>query len=308
MGAPEGTDVNRSTLEGSQAKPGLKKRGNLAATLDPLLKPRRGAKRLGRPNGSSNYEWTPEADKLLADLCAKRGAAKAKRIIGRKILELRPAASTPSPDSVRKTVEYRMAKLGISGAEKRRAPEDKQAKPWTAEQTTALLGALGADATIESIAIRTGHSVKSVRAKIARLDYDIHEIHGFAVFTVNSLADLLQVTPRQVRRWKELGWLETKQRRITEECVGKFLRAHPDRIPFESLPKEDQVFLTDLGFPSAEAKDFKKNVREILDGIGRQRKPRRQSRKDSEPTTDSEQREREADATDYTTQSAENSA
>jgi hypothetical protein len=153
-----------------------------------------------------------------------------------------------------------MAKLGISAAEKRRAPEDRQAKAWTAAQTTALLGALGADATIESIAIRTGHSVKSVRAKIARLDYEIHEIHGFAVFTVNSLADLLQVTPRQVRRWKELGWLETKQRRITEDCVGKFLRAHPDRIPFESRPKEDQVFLTDLGFPSAEAKDFKKRI------------------------------------------------
>jgi hypothetical protein len=147
-----------------------------------------------------------------------------------------------------------------------------------------------------------------VRAKIARLDYDIHEIHGFAVFTVNSLADLLQVTPRQVRRWKELGWLETKQRRIAEECVGKFLRAHPDRIPFENLPKEDQVFLTDLGFPSAEAKVFKKNVREILDGIGRQRKPRRQSQRDSELINDNEQREREVDATDCTTRSAGNSA
>ena len=307
MGAPKGTDVNRSTLDG-QANPGLKKRGNLAATLDLQLKPRRGAKRLGRPRGSSNYEWTPEADKLLADLCATRGAAKAKRIMARKIHELRPAASLPSPDSVRKAVEYRMGKLGISAAEKRRVPEDKQAKPWTAAQTTALLGALGADATIESIAIRTGHSVKSVRAKIARLDYDIHEIHGFAVFTVNSLADLLQVTPRQVRRWKELGWLETKQRRITEDGVGKFLRAHPDRIPFERLPKEDQVFLTDLGYPNAEAKDFKKNVREILDGIGRQRKPRRQSRKDSEPISDSEQGEREPEATDCTTRSAGNSA
>jgi hypothetical protein len=121
--------------------------------------------------------------------------------------------------------------------------------------------------------------VKSVRAKIARLDYGFHEIHGFSVFTVNSLAALLRVTPRQVRRWKERGWLETKEYRITEKCLGQFLRAHPDRIPFDTLRREDQVFLVDLGFPCREAATFKKNVRDILDGIGRERKPRRPVRK-----------------------------
>jgi hypothetical protein len=69
--------------------------------------------------------------------------------------------------------------------------------------------------------------------------------------------------------------METKDRRITEECLGQFLRAHPDQIQFDSLPREDQIFLVDLGFPCREAATFKKNVREILDGIGRQRKPRR---------------------------------
>jgi hypothetical protein len=95
------------------------------------------------------------------------------------------------------------------------------------------------------------------------------------VFTANTLAALLGVTPRQVRRWKDQGWLDTQDRRITEKCLGQFLRAHPDRIPFDRLRREDQVYLVDLGFPCPEAATFKKNVRDILDGIGRQRKPRR---------------------------------
>jgi hypothetical protein len=256
-----------------------KKRGNLSATLDPLLAPRHPAGQPGRQVGVSRYEWTQETDKLLVHLCATRGAATAKRIIGRKIQEGRETATAPNKDSIRKAVEYRMAKMGISPEHKRRRPEVREAKRWTKCQTNALLGALGADATIESIAVRTGHSVKAVRAKIARLGYGIEEIHGFAVFTANSLAALLRVTPRQIRRWKERGWLETKDRRITEECLGQFLRRHPNQIPFDSLQREEQMFLLDLGFPSREAATFKKNIREILDGIGRQRKPRRPVRR-----------------------------
>lgn len=271
----EGTLAKRSSMaDDNQPDQAPRKRGNLAATLDPLLEPRISAGRPGRPKGSGNYEWTPEADRLLMDLCAKWGVAKAKRIMGRQIQECRPAEAAPRPDSVRKAVEHRMAKLGISAKQKRRKPDMREAKHWTESQTTALLGALGADATIESIATRTGHSVKSVRAKIARLDYGVQEVRG-TVFTVDTLADLLRVTPRQVRRWKERGWLETNDRRITEKCLGQFLRAHPDCIPFNSLPREEQVYLFSLGFPCREASTFKKNVREILDGIGRQRNPRR---------------------------------
>jgi hypothetical protein len=256
-----------------------KKRGSLAATLVPFLEPRRAAGQRGRPKGAGNYEWTPETDKFLIDLCAKWGPSKAKHIMGCRIKESRPSEAVPRPDSVRKAVERRMGKLGIPTGHKRRKPEMIRARRWSDSQTAALLGALGADATIKSIATRTGHSLKSVRAKIARLDYRVHEIHGFTVFTVNTLAALLRVTPRQVRRWKERGWLETKDRRITDQCLKQFLRAHPERIPFDSLPREDQVFLIDLGFPSQEAATFKKNVREILDGIGRQRKPRRSPRR-----------------------------
>jgi hypothetical protein len=175
-----------------------------------------------------------------------------------------------------------MAKLGISAAVKRRIPEGKVTKRWTEAQTAALLGALGADATIESIALRTGHSVNAVRAKIARMDYQLNEIHGFAVFTVAELSDLLHVTERQIRRWKERGWLETKGRKITEKHLRQFLREHADRVPFDALRREHQIYLLDLGYPRPEAVAFKRNVREMLDGIGRQRRPRRPGHKANE--------------------------
>jgi len=255
-------------------KPESKTRGSLAATLDPLLRPRRPGGQIGRPKGSRNFEWTPEIDRLLTDLCNQRSPA-AKRIVGKAIVQARGATSVPSSDSVRKAVERRIAALGVSRTQRRRIPEDRVTKRWTEAQTAALLGALGADATIESIALRTGHSVKAVRAKIARLDYQVNEVHGFAVFTVTELSNLLQVTERQIRRWKEHGWLETSGRRITEKGLGQFLREHADRIRFDELRREDQVYLLDLGYPRPEGATFKKNVREILDGIGRQRKPRR---------------------------------
>ena len=297
MQSAEGAQA-RGRSDHSEKNHAPKRRGNLSATLDPLLAPRLPAGQPGRQVGVSRYEWTPETDKLLVDLCAKRGAATAKRIIGRKIQEGRQTATAPNKDSIRKAVEYRMAKMGISPEHKRRRPSVGEAKRWTESQTNALLGALGADATIESIAVRTGHSVKAVRAKIARLGYGIEEIHGFAVFTANSLAALLRVTPRQIRRWKERGWLETKDRRITEECLGQFLRRHPNQIPFDSLQREDQIFLVDLGFPSREAATFKKNVRETLDGIGRQRKPRRPVRRGNITTRDLGQGDEGTDSDD----------
>jgi hypothetical protein len=265
---------------GSESKFEPKKRGNLAATLDRTLEPRRSAGQPGRTKGASNYEWTPETDKLLIELCASKGVAAAKRTIGRKIRDSRSASAEPRPDSVRKAVEYRMAKLGLSTGQKRRTSEPIKAKRWSASETAVLLGALGADATLNSIASRTGHTVKSVRAKLVRLDYQVNEIHGFAEYTVEELAERIQVTPRQIRRWKEKGWLQTKDRKITDPCLEEFLREHADQIPFATLPRTEQVHLIDLGYPCAEGKAFRQNVRGILEGLGRDRKPPRPVRRE----------------------------
>jgi hypothetical protein len=201
-----------------------------------------------------------------------------------------------------------MAKLGISAGQRRKEPETREVKPWTECQTKTLLGALGADANIKSIAARTGHSVKSVRAKITRLDYKVDEIPGATVYTAGTLAELLHVTARQIRRWRQRGWLGTKDRRITVQCVKEFLRAHPDRIAFDSLPRADQVCLIDLGYPSRDAAEFKKNVREILDGIGRQRKPRRPVRKDDSAPPDTGRDEEDTDGDHESTLTSGNSA
>jgi len=278
-----------------------KKRGNLSETLDRELEARLPPGQPGRPKGTTNYEWTPETDKLLVELCERSGTTKAKRLVGRRIQEDRPAGAAPRPDSVRKAVERRMAKLGICAGQKRSKPDTREVKPWTECQTKTLLGALGADANIKSIAIRTGHSVKSVRAKIARLDYQVDEIPGATVYTADTLAAVLHVTPRQVRRWRQRGWLGTKDRRITGQCVKEFLRAHPDRIAFDSLPRVDQVCLIDLGYPSPDAAEFKKSVREILDGIGRQRKPRRPVHKNDTPATEAGREEEDTDDDDQST-------
>ena len=255
-----------------------KKKGSLAAELDPLLKPRLAPGHPGRPKGSANYKWTPDADRTLVELCKRLGPTKAKPIMQRKLLELGMADRGARPDTVRKAIEYRMAKLELPTGRPRRVPAGRTAKRWTEGQTSALLGALGADATIESIAARTGHSVKSVHAKLARLNYSVHEVPGFAVFTIDQVSALLNVTPRQVRRWKEKGWLQTKDRRITERDLGRFLREHADGIAYEGLNRETQIYLVDLGYPGAESVKFRKNVREVLDSVGRQRKHRRKVR------------------------------
>jgi hypothetical protein len=201
-----------------------------------------------------------------------------------------------------------MAKLGILTGQRRRKPVTRRAKRWTESQTAALLGALGADATIKSIAARTDHSVKSVRAKLARLDYEAHEVHGSTVFTVSTLAAMLLVTQRQVRRWKERGWLGTEGGKITEKCLGQFLRAHPDRIAFDGLGRADQVFLVDIGFPAPERATFRRNVREILDGIGKQRKSRRPVRQIDASGVDLSRAEEDADRTGASTLSPRASA
>jgi len=285
-----------------------KKKGSLAAELDPLLRPRLAPGHPGRPKGSANYKWTPDADRTLVELCKRLGPTRTKPIMQRKLLELGIADSEVRPDTVRKAVEYRMAKLELPTGQPRKAPSGRTAKRWTEAQTSALLGALGADATIESIAARTGHSVKSVHAKLARLNYSVHEVPGFAVFTIDQVSALLNVTPRQVRRWKEKGWLQTKDRRITERDLGRFLREHPDGIAYQGLNRETQIYLVDLGYPGAESVTFRKNVREVLDSVGRQRKHRRKLRPSGEVAEDSADEVPAVDSTTGTSLSAGQSA
>lgn len=250
-----------------------KRRGNLAQTLDRTLEPRLSPGRPGRPKGCRAYEWTPEIDRVLEELCSKFGPTRAKGVIGKQMLEMRgrPHERGPRPDSVRKVIERHMSDLGLPTGQQRKPLETINAKLWTPGQITALLACVGGDLSDESVEARTHHTIKAVRAKLARMNYTAHELRNGA-FTVDDLAGKLNVTNRQVRRWKENGWLKTTRRRISEKDLAAFLKGHPKLIPYDTLQRETQVFLLSLGFPGKEAIDFQKNVKAVLESLGSRKK------------------------------------
>lgn len=251
-----------------------KPRGDLTETLDPLLSPRNPQKTAGRSKGSLNYTWPPAADAILVELASEHQTGKAKCAMFHRLKIFHGAAARTKPDAYRKAVEYRLAKLGLPTGESRRAEREKHVYPWTEVQVKALIGSLGEDVSLETIAKRTGHSVQAVRAKMVRLGYSAADIPGL---TTTELATLLLITPRQIARWKEKRWLETKNRRITEESVRCFLRAHSDRFDFDNLPYEAKIYLVDLGYSSESMASFRKTATEILSGLGRDRKPATQA-------------------------------
>ena len=259
----------------------LRKKGDLKATLDRTLEPRVPPGTPGRPKCCDNYNWTPAMDKVLKDFCTRLGPSTAKRLVQKKLSEIRgsyPGNSEPRPDSVRGAVERRMTFLGLPTGRERKSPASRAAKPWTQPQIAGLLGSLGGDLIDESVEDRTQHSIKAARAKLRRLGYRAEELRSLA-FTVDELAIMLQVTTRQIKRWKEKGWLKTTRRRVSNKDLAAFIKDHYDRIPYDLLAREVQVFLLDLGYPAPEAPRFKAAVKALLDDVAG-RKKRRDARSD----------------------------
>jgi len=250
-----------------------RKRGDLNETLNRTLEPRLPPGRPGRPKGSRNYEWTPEIDRILEEACTKFGPGVAKSVARKKLLDIRDGQNRfkPRPDSVRNAVERRMVRLGLRTGQERKSPESRIAKPWAPSETAALLAALGGDLLDESVEDRTHHTIKAVRAKLARLGHKASELRGLA-FTVDELAAMLHVTSRQVRRWKENGWLKTTRRRTSDKDLGAFLKKHADRVPYHLLSRHVQVFLISLGYPAKDAAEFRATVKSILEDVGGRKK------------------------------------
>ena len=116
-----------SAAEGIQPARQRKKKGSLAAELDPLLTPRLAPGQPGRPKGSANHEWTPEADRTLTELCEKWGPTKAKQIMCRKLQDLGLVDGVARSDTLRKAVEHRMSKLGLpTGQPRKHLPAELQ--------------------------------------------------------------------------------------------------------------------------------------------------------------------------------------
>jgi hypothetical protein len=251
-----------------------KRKGDLKETLDCTLEPRLPPGRPGRRKGSANYQWTPEADRILEELSARLGPSTAKHVMQKKLLEERgwgPGEYKPRPDSVRNAVERRMEHLGLPTGRERQGPAARTAKPWTPAHITALLGALGGDLIDKSLEQRTEHSIKAVRAKLARLSYTAEELRSVS-YTVDEVAAMLNVTARQVRRWKENGCLKTTRRRITDKDLAAFIKDHHQRIPYDRVASHFRVSLLDLGYPAQEAPEFQAAVKSILNDVAGRKK------------------------------------
>jgi hypothetical protein len=207
----------------------------LSATLDRTLEPRLPPGRPGRSKGSGNYQWTPEMDKDLKNLCRRLGPSHAKRVMQEKLSELRGCKvgqHEPRPDSVRNAVERRMTFLDLPTGQQRQKSSSgrRMGGPWTRKEIAGLLRSLGGDLMDESIEKKTKHSISAARAKLRRLGYTAQELRSVA-FTVEELAIMFQVTPRQIRSWKEKGWLKTTRRRVTGKDLAAFIKDHHEQIP-----------------------------------------------------------------------------
>jgi hypothetical protein len=60
---------------------------------------------------------------------------------------------------------------------------------------------------------------------------------------------MLHVSPKTVRRWISLAWLQVKQNRIPEESVARLFRQHPDLIAAEVLSPDVREWLSKIDQP-----------------------------------------------------------
>lgn len=108
---------------------------------------------------------------------------------------------------------------------------------------------LWSNQSIRTIARNLGRTEKSVRRKLEQLGRTQELLTGFKT---KDLAHDLQVSLRQVRRWRVKGYLESVGGRITEESFEKFCRNHPDKIPYRQLSREIQLWLDGFGYAAGQ--------------------------------------------------------
>ncbi len=256
------------------------KQGALALTLDREIEPRVPPGRRGRRKGSRNYLWPPDIDKALIELSGKCSPSVVKNMTTKLLLNSRSGSRGVQlkPDSLRKKIEGRIGALKLPTG-KTRKKQSKTAKPWTEQQTQTLLGMVGSDLTDKIIVERTEHSIKAARAKLRLLGYAASELRSVA-YTVAELAQMLQVSARTIRRWKENGLLKTTRCRISELNLQEFIKAHPALIPFGVLDLCKRVWLMGLGYPAPGTRKFHAATKAILESVAG-RKKRKDARADN---------------------------
>jgi len=70
---------------------------------------------------------------------------------------------------------------------------------------------------------------------------------------VKEVAEMLALPPARVQYWVAEGLLLTKGGRITESSFSTFLHEHPRKVPFETLSRDMQAWLVEMGYPAENA-------------------------------------------------------
>jgi hypothetical protein len=182
--------------------------------------------KLGKPRGKT-YRWTPELDELLKTAWTKGGHLAARR-----------AVRALQPTWSRYSIKRRAAALGL------RRPK---ARRWTAQEDLDLERMIEGNASLRLIAKRLGRTVAAVRKHLWDLGHKAESLGGYKV---KDLAETLGVPPARVQYWVAEGFLLTKGGRITESSFSKFLQEHSMRVPFETLSRETQNWLVEMGYPA----------------------------------------------------------
>lgn len=117
-------------------------------------------------------------------------------------------------------------------------------RPWTVVEIEDLRERASTQ-TIPTIAKHIGRSEMAVRHKLRRLRVDFQDLAGFKA---KDLAGMLQVTVRQIRRWRIKGYFHSVNGRITEESFARFCREHAEKIPYDQLDAATRLWLRSYGY------------------------------------------------------------
>jgi len=121
-------------------------------------------------------------------------------------------------------------------------------RPWDRAAEAMLLDMVGTQ-SIPTVARYLRRTPKAVRSKLQRMETPVEDLAGFKG---KDLVNWFNVTPKQVRRWREKGYLRSAAGRITEESLEAFCRDHPEKIPYDELGEHVQLWLRDLGYPAVD--------------------------------------------------------
>jgi len=181
--------------------------------------------KFGNPRGKT-CRWTPELDEILKSAWAQGGLRAARRMIRQR-----------QPTWSRYSIKKRAAALELCRP---------KARPWTETEVNHLLWSIDSNASIALIAERLGRTVAAVRKKLRDQGYTAESLGGYKV---KEVAEMFSVPPARVQYWVAEKLLLTKGGRITESSFSKFLVDHPKKIPFETLRRDMQNWLREMGYP-----------------------------------------------------------